>query len=232
MYPTPGAPPKLRILVTAFGAFPGAPSNPTLSIIARLGKSRRAALFDVEIVTRALPVVYAGALIRLARLIGDIQPDAIVHLGLAGRRKAMSVESRALNRLGPLRQDAARQTPESNRIRPGGRDALKARWPAVRLATVLKGAGAGAQLSIDAGDYVCNQTLYLSLELSGVPTGFIHIPRPRPRRPEWRMGAAAHLPTLAQMTGAVEAAALAMAAHARRTSRLRAQCGSNIVHGS
>jgi pyroglutamyl-peptidase len=39
---------KLRILVTGFGPFPGAPHNPTQALVARLIKLRRPAFTDVE----------------------------------------------------------------------------------------------------------------------------------------------------------------------------------------
>ncbi|MDO9062455.1 MAG: pyroglutamyl-peptidase I, partial [Bradyrhizobium sp.] len=38
---------KLRILITGFGPFPGAPCNPTQPLVARLVQLRRPALADV-----------------------------------------------------------------------------------------------------------------------------------------------------------------------------------------
>ena len=40
---------KLRILVTGFGPFPGAPYNPTQPLVARLMRLRRPAFTDVEL---------------------------------------------------------------------------------------------------------------------------------------------------------------------------------------
>ena len=40
---------KLRILITGFGPFPGAPYNPTQPLVARLLRLRRPALDDVEL---------------------------------------------------------------------------------------------------------------------------------------------------------------------------------------
>ncbi len=40
---------KLRILITGFGPFPGAPFNPTEPLVARLLRLRRPALGDVEL---------------------------------------------------------------------------------------------------------------------------------------------------------------------------------------
>jgi pyrrolidone-carboxylate peptidase len=60
-------------------------------------------------------------------------------------------------------------------------------------------------LSRDAGDYVCNQTLYLALAHFEGPAGFIHVPPPRPAL------------SLAKMTKAV-AAGLVQLALAHRVS--------------
>ncbi|MHC2292838.1 hypothetical protein ACVIJW_008708 [Bradyrhizobium barranii subsp. barranii] len=40
---------KLRILLTGFGPFPGAPYNPTQPLVARLAQLRRPALDDVAL---------------------------------------------------------------------------------------------------------------------------------------------------------------------------------------
>jgi hypothetical protein len=39
---------NLRILITGFGPFPGAPHNPTMPLVARLTRLRRPAFSDVE----------------------------------------------------------------------------------------------------------------------------------------------------------------------------------------
>jgi pyrrolidone-carboxylate peptidase len=48
----------------------------------------------------------------------------------------------------------------------------------VQLVEVLTGLGLDAELSDDAGDYICNHTLYLSLGSSVPSVGFIHLPTP------------------------------------------------------
>ncbi|MCX8253517.1 MAG: peptidase C15, partial [Beijerinckiaceae bacterium] len=52
-------------------------------------------------------------------------------------------------------------------------------WPSARLRAALARAGHDARRSIDAGDYVCNATLYRSLAAGLAPrVGFLHVPRP------------------------------------------------------
>jgi pyroglutamyl-peptidase len=211
MIPPNRAPARFRLLITGFGAFPGARTNPTLEIASRLARSRRAASHGVDIISGILPVVYSGVEQRLAELTQRVRPDAILHLGLAGRRREMSVETRALNRLSTLRPDAARGWPSSSLVHPAGPLARRSRWSPERLAVVMRKTGAPTKLSIDAGDYLCNHVLYLTLATTGVPAGFIHVPRPRGRR----SSGFDERPTLPAMTRAIEAAVLELARCAR-----------------
>ena len=175
---------RQTVLVTAFGAFPGARSNPTLAILARLERSRsRLARLGIDLRVMALPVVYDSLEPMLCAVADDIRPDAILHLGLAGRRRWLSIETRAVNRAGPLHPDAARRRPAQILAR-SGTPILRATWPAPRLHAALVRAGHYARLSIDAGDYVCNATLYRSLAAHLAPrVGFLHVSRPRGRVP-------------------------------------------------
>ena len=49
---------KLRILITGFGPFPGAPFNPTEPLVKRLTQLRRPALDDVELTGHIFHVTY------------------------------------------------------------------------------------------------------------------------------------------------------------------------------
>ncbi|MEJ0093118.1 MAG: hypothetical protein WDN46_06725 [Methylocella sp.] len=174
----------IRILVTGFSGFPGAAKNPTAQMIAALAKHRsrlfRAGI-SIDLVT--LPVVYAQIAPRLSRLAQEIKPDAILHFGLAARRKTLCVETRALNRVSQLHYDAAGAQAERRTIALGAPPVARSTLPCALVATALRRAGLGADLSIDAGDYVCNQTLFLSLSQNHAPlVGFIHVPRLGHRR--------------------------------------------------
>ena len=196
-----GAPFRQTVLVTAFGAFPGARSNPTLGILAGLSRQRvRLARLGIDLRCLALPVVYDSIEPALRAAAETMRPDAILHLGLAGRRRRLSIETRAVNRAGPLHPDAARRRPAQVLV-AGAPPILRSTWPAARLRAALAGAGHDAYLSIDAGDYVCNATLYCSLAADLAPRiGFLHVPRPRGRRPLARAGQPR--PSLEEMTGA------------------------------
>jgi pyroglutamyl-peptidase len=185
------------ILVTAFGPFPGAPVNPTPAILARLTSPCASRRLGVDLAPVILATAYQ-ALPKFAEVIESLKPDAIVHLGLAGRAKTIRVEAVARNRAAPYRRDAVGAAPE--------RMALNARHPA-RLSTPLAAralkhriaANAPAAVSTNAGDYLCNALYWQSLA-SGQRAVFIHVPRPSIMVPIPRMARALE-PVLAAVVG-------------------------------
>ncbi len=210
----------VRILVTGFGHFPGARENPTALLMRALERHKaRLARSGIDVALHILPVVYAAIGPRLRELAEAAAPDAILHFGLAARRKTFSVETRALNRVSLIHPDAAGASAGRRAIVPGAPFAAKATFPSARIAAALNRAGAKAAISIDAGDYLCNQTLYLSLMAGHArAVGFIHTPRlggrgPGPRRKGAR---GEPRPTLDQAARAALAAIGVLAAKLRR----------------
>ena len=209
-----GTPLPIVILVTGFGAFPGAPSNPSAALLGRLERHRsRLAQLGILLQTTVLPVVFDQVEAAMEAA-AALHPDAILHVGLAGRRRAVSVETRAINRAGPLHPDAARQR-AAQQIRPGEAPVLAATYPAARILRSIQETGVAATRSIDAGDYVCNTTLYLTLAGGLAPlAGFVHVPRVRnPNQPRHRTRRSR--PTLDDLTRAVLATVLVLARAAR-----------------
>ena len=176
----PVAPRHRVVLVTGFGAFPGAPKNPTAEIIAALERhAGRLARLGLSLRREELPVMFDGADDRLRALVARYRPDVILHLGVAGRRRRISIETRAINRAGPLHPDASGRCPPQILV-PGAASGLRATYPASRILAALRRHGFDAERSIDAGDYVCNATLYRSLLDGTAPEiGFIHVPKAR-----------------------------------------------------
>lgn len=169
------------ILVTGFGPFPGAPFNPSGALVKRLARRMTARLMiaGVRLECRILPTVYATIASDLARLETELAPDAMIHFGLAGRRRNVTVEVRAHNRFRPLSFDAAGRLPPSRLLEEGAPFTRPVTAGAVGLAAQMARV-TPTGLSNDAGAYVCNQTLWHSLaRAAGRPAVFIHIPRPR-----------------------------------------------------
>ncbi|MEA2757542.1 MAG: pyroglutamyl-peptidase [Methylobacteriaceae bacterium] len=210
----------VTILVTGFSAFPGAPVNPSAAIVMRLLRrhARRLRLHGIRLATAVLPVVYDAVTGELEELVARTRPDAIVHLGLASRRKQVSVEARAVNRVTTLHPDAAKRRAAARAVRAGGLPVLCSPLATPPLVTLMHRTGVPVQLSLDAGDYVCNQTLYASLASGGAPAVFIHVPRLTGKRHEPDDDAAAAI-TLPALTRAVEAGLVAIAIRVRRMRR-------------
>jgi pyroglutamyl-peptidase len=209
----------LTVLVTGFSAFPGAPVNPSAAIVMRLLRrhARRFRLHGIRLETAILPVVYDEVTRKLEELVARTRPDAIVHLGLASRRKQVSVETRAVNRITTLHPDAAKRRAAARAVHAGGLPALRSPLATPSLVRLMSRTGVPAQLSINAGDYVCNQTLYTSLASGGAPALFIHVPPLAGTRHESDEDAPQI--TLPALTRAVEAAIVAIAAHVRAMTR-------------
>jgi pyroglutamyl-peptidase len=170
---------SLRVLVTGFGSFPAVRNNPSDSLVTALGAHRaRLARLGIELQRAVLPVNYAGVGPALQQLEETLEPDAILHFGLAARRKCLSIETRALNRVSRLHFDVSGARTHRHAIFPGAPQVERSTFPYRQIEAALRRAGLRCRLSADAGNYVCNEALYLSLAHSDARSvGFMHVPR-------------------------------------------------------
>jgi pyroglutamyl-peptidase len=167
-----------RLLVTGFGPFPGAPKNPTETLVRGLAAEPASAFGASELRAVVLPTDYRRSQAMLRRLNATFLPDIVVHFGLAAGAREIHVERQARNRTDCDKPDAAGFAPRFGRVRRAGHETLAATLPAEAIVAALKLAGFPARLSDDAGSYVCNATLYCSLAAAtpGRIVGFIHVP--------------------------------------------------------
>ena len=175
----------LTILLTGFGPFPGAPSNPTGPLVQQLARLRRPALSEVRLLPHVFQTSYRAVDHDLPRLLDDVKPDAVLMFGLSGRTPCLRVETRARNAVSALVRDAERQQSFSTRILPGGPDALLFDTPAARLVLAARKARVQTVTSRDAGRYICNYLSWRAIEAAARPAGprfaaFIHVPRIKP----------------------------------------------------
>lgn len=166
-----------RILVTGFEPFAGAARNPAGEIATALDDAR---LRDFEIRSVVLPVARAAAGTQLADAIAEIDPGAVVSLGLAGERAVVSVEQVAVNVEDFAIPDESGAQPHGEPVIKGGPDALLATLPVHTLVAAIREAGVPAEVSRSAGTFLCNRVFYLSLyggRTLGRPRAvFIHLP--------------------------------------------------------
>jgi pyroglutamyl-peptidase len=213
---------KLRILITGFGPFPGAPFNPTQPLVARLIRLRRPALSDVELSGHVFPVTYAAVDRQLPQLLAKHRPHALLMFGLAGRTPHVRIETRARNAVTTRFPDADRTRARKGSI-TGGADALMFGPHTARLLRAAVGSGVDARASRDAGSYLCNYLSWRAIEATDRDNGpalaaFVHIP-PLARDGESRRKGAPHRVTLEELVDAGEAMLLEMVRLTRSAER-------------
>ena len=108
---------RLRILITGFGPFPGAPYNPTQALVMRLLRLRRPAFSDVELSGHIFPVTYNAVDLELPQALAKHRPQALLMFGLAGRTGYLRIETRARNAVTMLWPDAAQTRARKGSIR-------------------------------------------------------------------------------------------------------------------
>ncbi len=185
------------ILLTGFGPFGTATSNPSGEIVKQISGE--------NIVTAILPVAYAQSAEHLLALIVEHKPDVVICLGQAEGRTHITPEKVAINlddaRLadneGVLRSDV--------KILEDGPDAYFTTLPVKDMVEAMKAKGIPAALSLSAGAFLCNHVFYVAQNKfagTAVRSGFVHVPLMDSQAPEFP-----GLPTmpLDQMVTAVRA---------------------------
>ena len=211
---------KLRILVTGFGPFPGAPHNPTQALVARLVKLRRPAFADVELSSHIFPVTYKAVDRELPRALAENKPHALLMFGLASCTGYVRIETRARNAVTMLWPDASQARSRKGSIE-GGADARMFGPHTQKLLRAADGTGIDARASRDAGSYLCNYLSWRAIEAVEAGNGprlaaFVHIP-PLARDGAPRRKGFPRI-TLEQLVDAGEAMLLEMVRLARRTT--------------
>jgi pyroglutamyl-peptidase len=171
---------SLRILITGFGPFPGAPFNPTEPLVARLLRLRRPAFSDVDLSGHIFPVTYKAVDRELPQLLAERRPHAVLMFGLATRTSYVRIETRARNAVTMLWPDA-----DHTRVRKGSiagdADAMRFGPHTAKLLRAAIGTGVDARPSRDAGSYLCNYLSWRAIEAAGADDGprlaaFVHVP--------------------------------------------------------
>jgi len=171
---------KLRILITGFGPFPGAPFNPTQPLVKRLLRLQRPALGDVELSGYIFPVTYNAVDRELPDLLAQKRPHALLMFGLATRTPFVRIETRARNAVTTLWPDAEHTKVRKGSI-AGAADALMFGPHTAKLLRAALGTGIDARASRDAGSYLCNYLSWRAIEATSSDGGprlaaFVHVP--------------------------------------------------------
>jgi pyroglutamyl-peptidase len=198
---------SLRILITGFGPFPGAPHNPTMPLVARLLRLRRPAFSDVELSGHIFPVTYKAVDRELPQLLAQRQPHALLMFGLASRTRHVRIETRARNTITLLWPDADHARVRKGSIADGAGAEMFGPHTA-KLLRAAKGTGVDARASRDAGSYLCNYLSWRAIEAVSADNdlrlaAFVHVPL-LPRDGAWQRKGSTRV-TLEQLVDAGEA---------------------------
>lgn len=156
------------VLIIGYGPFDGRASNGSGTIATALNGKIVA---EHRVVGVELPVQWGEIEGALADVIAEHHPAVILGLG-EGFPGRVALETRAANaRLGA---DAAGHQPPSPQLHAKGPTHLASRI-AYDL-DALPSCDVPVVLSVDAGTYLCNNLLWVCLERSELPAGFIHLP--------------------------------------------------------
>ena len=172
-------PETIKLLITGFGPFPGAPVNPTGPLIRALKRKLRSQP-GIQIDTHVFRTTYAAVDRGLPRLLTGKKPDALLMFGLATRSRGLRIETQARNRI-CRHPDAAGVVPTARKITEDTPRTLPIRAPKTALLRAAKSGALPARLSVNAGDYHCNYLYWRALETVGRSGGpsravFIHVP--------------------------------------------------------
>lgn len=171
----------LRILITGFRPFPGAPYNPTEKLVERLVRLQRPALDDIVRIGHIFPVSYNAVDRQLPELIANHRPDALLMFGLATRTRFMRIETRARNAITQIWPDAD-HTHVRHRSIVSGTGATRRFGPhTVKLLRAACETGIDARVSLNAGYYLCNYLSWRGIEATHESRGprlaaFVHVP--------------------------------------------------------
>lgn len=168
----------MKILLTGFEPFDKSSTNPSELVVRVLMDE---SVKDVQLATAILPVDLEKGPKVLLQALEEANPEAVLCLGQASRRAALSIERIAINLLDFRIPDNAGNQVNDHPVLPGRPAAYFTTLPVRAILERLRTNGIPAELSLSAGSYLCNQVIYILLDHlknqgMDIPAGFIHLP--------------------------------------------------------
>ncbi len=169
------------ILITGFAPFGGETVNPSWEAVRRLPDQIGA----VRLVKLCLPVVFGKAPLLAWEAAQECNADAVLCIGQAGGRNAVTPEQVAINLRAGSTPDNEGNVYTDTPVWAEAPAAYFSDLPVRRMTEALTDAGIPAKISYTAGTYVCNDTLFTLLHLASlraadygkrISVGFVHIP--------------------------------------------------------
>ncbi len=165
-----------KLLVTYFEPFDGRNQNMSEKVAISLPDK----IGNFEIEKMKLPVVFAKAGKLAIHAAKELGVSAVLCIGEAGGRGAITPEMVAINIQDARIPDNEGNQPIEEPVVAGAENAHFSRLPVRKMVQAMSDIGVPAKISYSAGTYVCNDLFYRMLEhfkQTEVRCGFIHVPR-------------------------------------------------------
>ena len=164
-----------KLLITGFEPFGGETTNPSWEAVLRLPD----VIGEYELIKLCVPVIFGEAARIVIAEAESISADAVIAVGQAGGRAAITPELVGINLRHAEIPDNKGNQPKDEPINANGEKAYFSTLPVRRMAEAISDSGIAANVSYSAGAYVCNDLLYTLLshfEGSKTRACFIHVP--------------------------------------------------------
>lgn len=167
----------MKLLLTAFDPFGGESINPAQEALAQITSPRE----DIELIKLVVPTVFALSIQTVYDAMKLHKPDAVLCIGQAGGRTAITVEQVAINLMDARIPDNQGNQPTDQPVFADGADGYFSTLPIKEMVSAIRNAHVPAAISYSAGTYVCNQLMYgvlyhIQKEFPGMRGGFVHVP--------------------------------------------------------
>ena len=167
----------MRILFTGFDPFGGEKINPAGEAV----KMMKNEIQGAEILKLEVPTVFGKAGEVLKKTVEQYRPDAVVCVGQAGGRAAITPEMIAVNIMDARIPDNDGNKPCHEFIIKEGREAYFSSLPVKDIEKNLNDNGIPSAVSYHAGTFVCNYLMYSLMNLidtkyPNMRGGFVHVP--------------------------------------------------------
>ncbi len=167
----------MKILLTHFDPFGEEKINASAEVAAALPST----LGDISLDILEVPTVFGTCFAPVEAALQRQNYDAVICLGQAKGRNAITPERVAINIDDARIDDNAGKKPEDEVIAPEGPAAYFSTLPLKNMVEAIKAAGVSAAISNSAGTFVCNHLLYQVLhhcatKAPSTRACFIHLP--------------------------------------------------------
>lgn len=167
----------MEILVTGFDPFGGETVNPAQEAVLLLPDR----IGDKVIHKLVVPTVFEAAGEKAIEAMEQLKVNAVICVGQAGGRRAVTPERVAINMKDARIADNAGAVPQEEPVVPGGPDAYFSTLPVKKMAEAITATGIPGQVSNSTGTFVCNDLHYRVLHhaaqhMSHTRCCFIHVP--------------------------------------------------------